>query len=397
MEELYLKYKDDTEAAILYALALNSTADPRDKEYINQKKAGRILESIFPDQPNHPGIAHYIIHNYDNPVLAPMALSTARRYADIAPSSAHAQHMPSHIFTRLGLWEESINSNIQSASAAQCYAEANNMTGLWDAEVHAMDYMVYAYLQRGDNFRANQQYQYLLTIEKLVAPSGPYNFAAIPARIVLENKDWDNAARLKLHEADVSWKDHPWELALTHFARALGASNSGDVKSAEEEVKVLRSLNQQLVTMGNTYEANQVMIQIRSAEAWLSFAKGKLDEALTLMQEAAEMEDQTDKHPKTPCELIPARELLGDMLLEMNRPGEALEAYELDLYDHPNRFNGIYGAAVAADKMGDLKKSTYYFKKLISLTGGIDSDRPELDEARNYLAQSESQVISLNY
>ena len=397
MEQIYLKYRDDTEAAIFYALALNSTADPNDKRYKNQKKAGGILESIFPDQPNHPGIAHYIIHNYDNPVLAPMALSTARRYADIAPSSAHAQHMPSHIFTRLGLWEESINSNIQSASAAQCYAEANDMTGHWDSEVHAMDYMVYAYLQRGDNFRANQQYQYLLTIDELVHQTGPYNFAAIPARIVLENKDWGRAAGLKLHAADVSWTDYPWELALTHFARALGASNSSDVKSAEEEIEVLYALNQQLVAMGNTYEANQVMIQVRSAEAWLSLANGNKDEALTLMQEAADMEDRTEKHPKTPSELLPARELLGDMLLELNRPEEALEAYEMDLEDHPNRFNGIYGAAVAADRMGDLKKSSYYYKKLISLTEGIDSDRPELDEARNYLAQNESQMISLNH
>lgn len=191
MEDIYNKYEDDTEAAVFYALALNSTADPEDRTFTNQRKAGGILESIFPTQANHPGIAHYIIHNYDNPELAHLALPTARRYAEIAPSSAHAQHMPSHIFTRLGLWDESIQSNIYSSEAAQCYAEESEMDGNWDEEIHAMDYLVYAYLQIGDNTEANQQHQYLLTIDKLISLTGPYNFGAIPARIYLENKQWE--------------------------------------------------------------------------------------------------------------------------------------------------------------------------------------------------------------
>lgn len=396
MEQIYIKNKDDTEAAIFYALALNSTADPDDKDYINQKKAGQILESIFPDQPNHPGIAHYIIHNYDNPVLAHMALPTARRYADIAPSSAHAQHMPSHIFTRMGLWDESINSNIHSASAAQCYAQETGMDGHWGNEVHAMDYLVYAYLQNGDNLNANRQYQYLQSIDKLISLTGPYNFGAIPARIVLENKQWEAAAQLKQHPSNISWEDYPWELAITHFARALGASNTGDITSAEEELSILRSLNRKLVEKGNSYQANQVLIQMRSAEAWLALAKGYKEEALTLMREAADMEDKTDKHPKTPSEVLPARELLGDMLLKLDNPEAALEAFEKDLKDHPNRFNGIYGAAVAARHMGDVKKSSFYYKQLISLVENSESDRPEVIEAENYLSQHEDQFITLN-
>ena len=203
MEQMYSKYKDDTEAAIFYALALFSTRDRIGKDYVNEKKAGKILESIFPDQPNHPGIAHYIIHNYDNPDLAQLALPTARRYAEIAPGSAHAQHMPSHIFTRLGLWEESIQSNINSMSAAQCYAEETNVDGNWDAEVHAMDYLVYAYLQKGNNTKANELYKYLLSMKKLVTLTGPYNFGAIPARMFLENRDWANAAQLHQHPSNI--------------------------------------------------------------------------------------------------------------------------------------------------------------------------------------------------
>ena len=396
MEQIYLKYPNDTEAAIFYALALKSTADPNDKDYINQKKAGQILESIFPDQPNHPGIAHYIIHNYDNPILAHMALPTARRYADIAPASAHAQHMPSHIYTRLGLWDESINSNIKSANAAQCYAEENNMDGHWDEEVHAMDYLVYAYLQKGNNVSAYQQYQYLQTMDKLITLTGPYNFGAIPARILLENKQWEKAALLKQHPSDVIWENHQWEAAITHFARALGSSKTGDIKSAENEISILKSLTKQLLQKGNTYQANQVMIQIKSSEAWLELAKDNEEEALRIMHEAAEMEDQTDKHPITPCEVLPARELLGDMLLAVNNPDAALEAYEQDLKDHPNRFNGLYGAAMAANKSGDVNKSTYYYKELLALAEGSESDRQELVEARNYLSQYENKLISLN-
>lgn len=390
MEAIYLKYQDDKEAAIFYALALFATADPKDKDYKKQKKAGEILRAIFPDQPNHPGIAHYIIHHYDNPELAKLALPTARRYADIAPGSAHAQHMPSHIFTRLGLWDESINSNLNSASSAVCYAEDVEMDGHWSREIHALDYLVYAYLQKGDNVRANEQLDYVQSINKIYpGTSSPYNFGAIPARMVLENKQWERAAKLSYHATDQQWKQFPWERSLLHFARALGASHTGDLHAAEQELVVLQSLHQELINEEDNYEANQVMIQVKAAQAWIEFAKGNADEALGIMQEAVELEEKTGKHPVTPGELIPAPELLGDMFLAMNKPAEALEAYELDLLGHPNRFNGIYGAAVAAQRMGDMEIARMYFEDLLKLTETSKSDRPEVAEARAFMVHEE--------
>lgn len=390
MEAIYLKYQDDKEAAIFYALALFATADPKDKDYIKQKKAGDILRAIFPNQPNHPGIAHYIIHHYDNPELAQLALPTARRYADIAPGSAHAQHMPSHIFTRLGLWDESISSNLNSASSAVCYAEEVKMDGHWSREIHALDYLVYAYLQKGDNVRANEQLEYVQTINKVYPhTSSPYNFGAIPARMALENKQWEKAAKLSYHASDQQWEQFPWERSLLHFARAMGASHTGDLHAAEQELVVLQSLHQELVNEEDDYEANQVLIQVKEARAWIEFSKGNADEALGIMQEAVELEEKTGKHPVTPGELLPAPELLGDMFLAMNKPAEALEAYQLDLLGHPNRFNGIYGAAVAAQRMGDMEKARMYFEQLITLTEFTNSDRPEVAEAKVFMVHAE--------
>jgi len=388
MEEIYKKYEEDTEAAIFYALTLNSTADQADKNYTNQRKAGKILESILPDQPNHPGIAHYIIHNYDYPELAHLALSTARRYAEIAPASAHAQHMPSHIFTRLGLWEESIQSNLNSASSAVCYAEAVEMDSHWDQEIHAMDYLVYAYLQQGNNLKANEQYEYLQTMSNVSVSA--YPFAAIPARVVLENKRWSQAAKLELPNPEFPWEQHPWEKSILHFARALGASQTGDIEAAEKELALLQSARQELLNVGNNYSANQVLVQIKTSEAWISFAKGNSEDAIILMTEAADIEDKTGKHPVTPGEVLPARELLGDLLLAANKPSEALEAYEESLLGHQNRFNGVYGAAVAAKGAGDEKKATMYFEMLLTLVEMSDSDRPEVEEAREFIEQIES-------
>ena len=390
MEKIYNKYEEDTEAAIFYALALNSIADPTDGNYTNQRKAGSILESILPNQPNHPGIAHYIIHNYDNPVLAPQALPTARKYAQIAPSSAHAQHMPSHIFTRLGLWDESIQSNLSSSSAAVCYAEAMELKGHWFEEIHSMDYLVYAYLQRGDNAKAMEQYQHLKSINKVELSNAfaiAYPFAAIPARLALENKQWDKASNLEVHDSELSWEMFPWQKSILHFARALGAAHTKDYVAFEKELGVLKTLRKELLDKGDSYKANQVMIEIKASQAWQHFTKGNQEEALALMQEAADMEDNTTKHPVTPGEVLPARELLGDLLLAMNNPSEALEAYKEDLKAHPNRFNGIYGAAIAAKESGNQEKAKMYFEQLLLLTKNTESDRPELEEANKYLSQ----------
>lgn len=389
MAENYLKYKDDIEAAIFYALILYTTADPEDQNYTNQIKAGGILENIFPNQPNHPGIAHYIIHNYDNPELAHLALETARRYADIAPASAHAQHMPSHIFTRLGLWDESIKTNLNSQVSAQCYAESAGLDGHWHREVHAIGYLLYAYLQKGDNGSAKDLYEYVKTIYKMPSNSDKvaYHFAAAPVRIALENKRWDEAMNVKVHPSSLQWNLFPWQKSLQSFARALGAAHTGDIIMAGIELYSLHSFRQELLDKEDPYKANQVMIQIKAVQGWIQHAKGNNKEAIALMLESVEMEDKAHKHAVTPGEVLPARELLGDMFLAMNKPAEALEAYEMDLKGHPNRFNGIYGAAVASNGIGDKEKAKMYFKNLIKLTEGVESDRPEIEEANRYLSQ----------
>ncbi len=387
MEVIYNKYPDDTEAAIFYALALRSTADPTDKSYTKQKKVGSILESIFPDQPDHPGIAHYIIHNYDYPELAHLALPTARKYAQIAPSSAHAQHMPSHIFTRLGLWDESIQSNLNSSSAARCYAEESGIVGNWTSEIHALDYLFYAYLQKGDNAHANELFAYFEQIEQVSGNNASlsYPFAAIPARMVLENKQWSKAASLDLHQVEMDWEIWPWEKSIYHFARVLGAAHTGDVTSAETDLATMEGLRESLLSSNDQYKADQVAIQIKASQAWIEYAKGSSVEALALMREAADMENSTEKHPVTPGEVLPARELLGDLLMELNKPGDALVAYERSLDLSPNRFNGVYGAASAAKALGDRDKAATYFQQLLELSEGVDSDRAELNEAREFV------------
>ncbi len=391
MEKIYTKYPDDSEAAIFYALALKSTADPGDKNHTNERKAGKILETIFPDKPNHPGIAHYIIHNYDNPELAAMALPTARRYADIAPNSAHAQHMPSHIFTRLGLWEESVQSNIRSASAAQCYAESSGNEGHWTSEIHALDYLLYAYLQQGNTEKANEQYNYIKGIKKVWGnnASVAYPFAANPARMALENKDWAMAASLQLPITELKWEKFPWEKSILHFTRTIGLSHVGDLASAEKELTILETLQQELAQL-DEYKAKQVMIQLKASKAWVQFAKGDHKKAKLLMEEAAALEDSTEKHPVTPGEVIPAQELLGDLLLAMNHPSEALDAYEKSLKRSPNRFNGLYGVAMASKQAGNLEKARLYFEKLLEITKNSNSNRPEVREAKEFMQQSTS-------
>jgi hypothetical protein len=388
MGDLYQKYPDDPEAAILYSLALYSTRDRVGKDYVNELKAGKILEALFAKYPNHPGIAHYIIHNYDNPELAPKALEVARRYARIAPGSSHAQHMPSHIFTRLGLWDESIQSNLSSMSAVRCYVEEAGIEGHFFEEFHAMDYLVYAYLQQGNNKKAIEQYEYLKGVHDFnpfTMTATVYPLAAIPTRIAIENKNWAQAANIVPTDTTVDWKRYPWHNAIMHFGRALGSAHTGDFKSAAREIEILKQLKLDLVNMHDpttSTQIDQVAVQITAAQAWLSFKQGDQEAGLALMQEAAELEGRTSKHPITPGDVVPADELLGDMLLEMNRPAEALVAYERDLQGQPNRFNGIYGAAVAAKRSGQAEKSKLYFEQLLNMADTDESNRPELVEAK---------------
>ena len=391
MQQIYDSQSDDVEAAIFYALAITSAADPNDKTYSNQKKAGAILQKLFEEQPNHPGIAHYVIHTYDYPEIAVTALNTARRYAEIAPASAHAQHMPSHIFTRLGLWQESIDTNINSASSAVCYAESVNPDANWAQEIHAMDYLVYAYLQQGKSEEVDAQNEYLKSMTKIFPLNHfavAYTANAIPARIALENRQWEEATKLELPSIELNWDNFPWEKSILHFARAIGSARSGDIASAEKELEIIQSFHKELLEIDDAqskYKAGQVLIEIKTTEAWINLAKGNNDEALTLMKMAAKLESQTSKHPVTPGEVLPADELLGDMLLALNKPKEALDAYEVNLKGHPHRFNGIYGAAVAAKQIGNTEKATSYFKQLIELTKDSNSKRPELEEARTFV------------
>ncbi|SKB26997.1 tetratricopeptide repeat protein [Daejeonella lutea] len=386
MEKIHLSHLEDKEAAIFYALSLDASADPTDKTFKNQKKAFRILSSLYPGQPGHPGIVHYIIHSYDYPELAADALPSARKYASIAPSSAHAQHMPSHIFTRLGLWDENIRSNLAAVSSAKCYAENAGMKGHWDEELHGMDYLMYSYLQQGDNKLAKGQWDYLNTIKE-VSPVNfkvAYAYAAIPSRYLLENKNWKDAAKMKLLPATFPWEKYPWQKSIVHFTRVLGAANSGDLTTARSEFKMLGTSYDTLMKRGQSYEASQVMIQLASAEAWILFKEDKNTAALELMKRAANMEDATEKHPVTPGEVVPARELLGEMLLQMNKTDEALTAFEANLKKHPNRFNGLYGAAISSQKSNPAK-SNMYFRKLTQIANSPNSGRPELVTALSAL------------
>ena len=387
MKKLYTAYPNDSEAAIFYALATNAAADPADKTYAKQKEAGTILNALYARKPNHPGIVHYIIHTYDSPELAELALPAARKYASVAPSSAHALHMPSHIFTRLGLWDECIRSNLTSVSSAKCYAEASGIKGHWDEELHGLDYLVYAYLQKGDNEHAKEQFEYLNTINEVypVNFKVAYAFAAIPSRYFLENKLWKEAANLQVHKTNIDWQNFQWEKAIIHFTRLFGSVNTGNLPAARTELNELKHIHEKLQDKKETYKANKVQIQLKASEAWILFKEGRNDEAVMLMNVTADLEDKTGKHPVTPGDVIPARELLGDLLLQMNKPGEALKAYEGSLHTTPNRFNSLYGAGLSAEKSGNNSKANLYYGRLLANTNAGNSSRTELTSIKKYL------------
>lgn len=388
MEAMYQKYPGDKEVAIFYALSLVSVAEATDKTYSNQKKAAAILQNLYPGQPNHPGIVHYIIHSYDIPELAALALPAARKYASIAPSSAHAQHMPSHIFTRLGLWEEAIQSNTAAAASAKCYAEGIGINGHWDEELHAIDYLIYARLQKGENKLAKQQVDYLGSFTEVYPVNFKvlYAFAASPSRYYLENKLWKDAAAMEL-QPGFPWEKYPWQKAIVHFTRLLGAAHTGNVATAKKELVIMQQLHDSIIAQKDMYKANQVLIQIKTGEAWISYAEGKKDQAVSQMKAAADLEDKTGKSPVTPGEVLPARQLLADILLEYNKPADALTAYEADLKSHPNRFNSLYGAALGSERSGDAVKARFYYQQLLSIANGKESDREEITKARSFLAK----------
>ena len=389
MERLYLQYPKDREAAIFYALALNATAPPTDKTYAKQLKAGEILEKVFAEQPDHPGVAHYIIHSYDNPTLARRGLPAAQRYAKIAPAVPHAQHMPSHIFTRIGLWQESIQSNLGAVAASREYAAKAHPGAAYYEHLHALDYLAYAYLQGAQDREAKRVLDELRAIQKVQpeAFQAAYAFAAIPARFALERRRWSEATALTVTPTTFPWSRFPWSEAVTHFARAMGSARSGNVANARKDIEKLELLQEALVKAKDGYWAEQVDIQRRVATAWFLWAENKHDEAMKLMQSAADVEDSTDKHPVTPAPIQPARELLGEMLLELGDPAQALKEFEASHRVEPNRFRGLYGAAKAAAHSGDMIKAKSYYEKLVALSKNADTERPELKEAKAFLSR----------
>ena len=387
MEQLSVRYPDDREAAIFSALALDATASPSDKTYTNQKKAAAILEKIFAEQPNHPGVAHYLIHSYDSAPLAEHGLPAAICYAKIAPSVPHALHMPSHIFTRLGQWPDSIRSNRAASEAGQTYAAQQFGEGVaWAESLHAMDYLAYAYLQLAQDREAKKVLDQIIAFRKVApeAPSAAYALAAVPARYAVERRDWPQAAALSLPALAFPWDKYPWTSAMITFSRALGAARTGDFGAAQAEIDRLGSARD-AASQKDKYWADQIEVQRQAAVAILAHVRGKDEEALAEMQSAAKLEATMDKHPVTPSPVVPMRELLGDLLLEINQPTQALSEYEASLTKDPNRFRSVYGAAKAAERAGDAAKAKTYYQQLAALGSNGDGDRPELTEAKAYL------------
>ena len=379
MERLSQGYSGDREAAIFYALALNATALPTDKAYANQLKAVAILEKVFGEQPQHPGVAHYLIHSYDYPPIAKQGLEAAKRYAGIAPAAPHALHMPSHIFTRRGYWPDSIESNRVSAAAAQDHFN----------QLHAMDYLTYAHLQMAQDQAAKRVLDDMNAIQKINLEHFVTGFAlaTIPSRYVLERGRWSEAASLALFGKAFPWGRFPQSEAQLVFARGLGAARSGNAAAARQDLDRLQVLRDALVAAKNGYWAEQVEIQHRVVAAWIARAEGKKDDALVLLRSAADREDATEKHPVTPGPLVPARELLGEMLLESSEPAQALKEFEASMRVEPNRFRGFFGAARAAELAGDRTKARTYYSQLVTLGEKADSERPEIGQAKTFLGK----------
>jgi tetratricopeptide (TPR) repeat protein len=377
-EALAANYRDDDEAQIAYAITLNVAASPSDKTYANQLAGAAILEPIFKRQPRHPGVAHYLIHLYDYPAIAEKGLEAAKRYAGIAPAAPHAQHMPSHIFTRVGYWAESIAANSRSALTAKDGKEPHD-------QLHAQDYLVYAHLQLAQDKQAREVIDDMIAT-KGYAPNvrtGYYAVAASQARYMVERRDWGGAAALKVEPSRFAYVD-----AITHFARALGAARSGNPDAARADIAKLADLKNKLQDDKDAYWSEIVDIQRQVATAWLLNAEGKHAEALEGMRVAADAEDKTEKSIVTPGPLAPARELYGIMLLENGMPREALAAFEDTLRKEPNRFGAAIGAAQAAEKAGDASKARQHYAKVVEMAGSGDSSRLDLAAARTFMAKN---------
>ena len=381
MEQLAAKYPDDVEAKIFYALALNETFDHKSMDPL--LKAIAILEPIDKKYPDHPGVTHYLIHSYDFPAIAKRGVPAANKYAKIAPSAPHAQHMPSHIYSMVGMWQESVMSNWRSVVVANDYAAKAKLDGTLGGVPHAYDFMAYAYLQLGQDMKARGLIQDTMAMKKIIGVplAGATARAAVPARYMLERQDWPGAAQLQ-----PLGTGYPMAEAITHFARAMGAARGGDTAVAQADIEKLKEQRAALEKAGQGYWAGQVEIQILGAQAWTAAGQGNRSDALKFMRAAADLEDASEKHVAMENRLYPMRELLADMLLAQGEAAGALKEYETSLKNAPMRLRGFYGAAKAAEASGDAKKAREYFEKLARLTQHADGDRPELREAKQRLA-----------
>lgn len=376
MARFHARFPDDSEGAIQYALVLGVAASPADKTYADQQRGAEILEREWQRQPDHPGIVHYLIHLYDYPPLAERGIRAAERYADLAADAPHALHMPSHIFTRVGRWEASIETNIRSAERAIANGDPNG-------ELHALDYMVYAYLQTGQDQAARRAIDTAGRARIEGTPGNAHAFAAaaMPARYVLERGAWAEAATLTPRESRFPYAD-----ALTHFARAVGLARAGQPQQAGADVEALKRLAAALQGR-DAYWAEQVDIQREAAEGWIAFASGQRDQGIALLRAAAEREGRTEKHVITPGPLAPARELLAEALLEAGNHAEARREFEAVQQTEPRRFRTVYGAARAAELAGDAEAARRSYARLLEIAARADTPRAELAAARAYLAR----------
>jgi tetratricopeptide (TPR) repeat protein len=389
MAQLWARYPDDAEAGIFYALALNEAADPGDKTYAKQLKAAAILEKLEPSHPGHPGIPHYIIHSYDYPELAMRGVIAAARCAQLAPSAPHALHMPSHVFSTLGMWREVIRSDRAADDAAIAYTALTNPRAAAEpaknaARYHSLDFLTNAYLQLGQD----RQAQAIVDARNTVAEfqpdfrySGHTAFAAIPVRYAFERAAWAEAAALDVPKTPFAQAE-----AITWFGRAVGAARSGDLARAKEAVGQLGMLKARLTRAHDDYWTGQVLIQERAATGWLAFGEGRSSDAVAALREAADLEDRSGKHVAMENRLSPIRELLGELLLEAKEPAQALTEFETSLRNNPNRFRSFLGAAKASERIGNRELARAYYEKLVSLAAQADDARPDLLSAKRYLA-----------
>jgi tetratricopeptide (TPR) repeat protein len=386
-ERVYKANPDDIDAGAFYALGHLATAPKGDTNFTHQKEAGELLEKLHAKAPDHPGLYHYTIHAYDNPMLANRAVEVARGYDKIAPDVPHALHMPSHIFTRLGIWPDSIKWNIRSAAAAKKHSEPGELSLHY---IHALDYLMYAYLQRSQDKLAKDVLAKVNEVEKYQDSfASAYGIAAAQARYVLELRQWSEAAKLPLRpHSTFPWDKYPWYESITYFARGLGAARNGDTAAAGNAIKMLDTFYQRAVKAGQDYWAVHISVQKKTIAAWIAFSEEKKNEALRIMSEAADLEDSVDKHPVTPSAVLPARELLGDMFLLSKKHKEAIDAYEASFKISPNRFNGLFGAGRAAELAGDLQKAKSYYSKVVENVVATDSDRQRFKQAKAFLTKN---------